>query len=99
MAQQLTLTTPITTPASSTTNYKIARLFLDIEQQWLLVAVRSNRGELIEARREGSEAVTLIRIFNKANGQVKTQEERAIEWLQSQPEGASLVGTITGTPD
>lgn len=99
MAEQLTLTTPITTPASSTTNYVVARLYLDMEQQWFLLAVRGTRGEIIEARREGSIAVTLMRTFNKANGATKSLEKRAIEWLQGEPEGAALVGTITGTPD
>jgi hypothetical protein len=99
MAEALLLTTPLTTPASSTTSYHVVRLYLDMEQQWILLAVRGTRGELVEARRDGAAAVTLLRTFNKANGSVKSLERRAIEWLQTQPEGADLAGTITGTPD
>lgn len=99
MAEELTLTTPITTPATTTVTYKVVRLYLDQEGQTFLLVVRGTRGELIDARRSGPVAVSLMRVFNKANGTVKSLEKRALEWLQGEPEGAALAGSITGTPD
>ena len=99
MAEQLTLTTPVVIPQKTTTGYKIARLTLDPEQQKFLLIVRGTLGESVEARREGTVAMTLMNQLRTANGTVKSLDKRALEWLQTQPEGASLVGTITGSPD
>lgn len=99
MAEQIILTTPTTTPSSSTTSFKVARLLLNPEQALIVIVVRGTRGEIIEATREGSVATNLMQILNKANGTIKSLEKRAMEWLQTQPEGALLQGTITGTPD
>ena len=99
MAEVLTLTTPVVIPQQTTTGYKVARLTLDPEQQKFLLIVRGTLGQSIEARRDGSVAMTLMNQLNKANGTIKSLDRRAIEWLQTQPEGAALVGTITGTPD
>lgn len=99
MAEELTLTTPVVIPQKTTTGYKIARMTLDPEQQRFLLIVRGTLGETIEARRDGAVAMTLLRQLNKANGTVKSLDKRALEWLQTQPEGAALQGTITGAPD
>jgi hypothetical protein len=48
MAEELTLTTPITTPATTTVTYKVVRLYLDQEGQTFLLVVRGTR------RRRGS---------------------------------------------
>ena len=99
MAERITLTSPIVVPASSTTDYEVARLLLDPHRSLFTVVVRSNRGELLSATRQGPVALTLIRQLNKANGATKSLERRALEWLQTQPEGAPLAGAITGTAD
>lgn len=99
MAEQIILTSPVVIPAKSTTSYKVIRLILEPEAARFLIAVRGSQGEIIEAHREGQEATDLMRVLNKANNSTKSMEKRALEWLQSQPEGSSLVGNITGSPD
>ena len=99
MAEQILLTTPSIIPAKTTSTYKVARLLLDPEHSQFLIIIRGNEGEIIEAHREGQVAVDLMRALNKANNAIKSMERRALEWLQSQPEGISLIGNITGTPD
>lgn len=99
MSEQITLTAPIVIPQKTTSNYKVARLLLDMENASFIIVARGNQGEIVEAFRKGTEATDLMKILNKANGTVKSLEKRALEWLQSQPEGSALIGTITGTPD
>jgi hypothetical protein len=99
MAEQVTLTTPIVYPQKTTTGFKVARLDLHPEQQRFVLIVRGTQGEPIEAVRTGAVAMSLMNQLRTANGTIKSLDKRAIEWLQTQPEGASLSGTITGSPD
>lgn len=99
MAEAVLLTTPAVTPASSTTDLRVAQLLLSPARERFMLTIRGTRGEVIEVTREGPEAVTLLKALNKANGSVKSLERRALEWFLSQPEGAAWPGTITGAPD
>jgi hypothetical protein len=102
MAEELTLATPVVKPEQTTTGYKVARLYLDPEQRRFFLAVRGTQGEIVEATREGAVAMSLMNLLRTANGQVKSLDRRALEWLQTQPEGVAAsmnLGTITGTPD
>lgn len=98
MAEQITLISPIITQKSVTT-YKVARLILSVEDAHFILVVKNDLNEYIEASRQGTIAIDLMKILNKANNTIKSMEKRALEWLQTQPEGASLIGSITGTPD
>lgn len=99
MAEQITLTNPVVIPQKTTSTWKVVHLLLFVGQQRFNIVVESNQGETIEAHRSGQIATDLMRILNKANGSVKSLEKRAMEWLQTQPEGVTLIGTVTGTPD
>jgi hypothetical protein len=99
MAEELTLTSAFVYPQKTTTGYKVARLDLNPEQQRFLLIVKGTQGERIEAIRTGAVAMTLMNQLRTANGTIKSLDKRAIEWLQTQPEGLTLVGTITGSPD
>lgn len=99
MSEQITLTVPAVIPEKITTSYKIIRLLLEIEDKHFILAVRSSQGEVIEVSRQGTVAIDLMRVLNKSNNTVKSMERRALEWLQTQPEGSLLIGSITGTPD
>jgi hypothetical protein len=98
MAELISLTTPVVV-TQTTTGYKVARLTLDPEHAVFVLEVRGTNGELIPIRRSGPAAMTLMSQLNTANGQIKSLQRRALEWAVTQPEGAGLVGTITGTPD
>lgn len=99
MAEQIVLTNPIVIPSKTTTEWHVAQLNLDPDNARFTLIVKSNQFDLIVAFRQGIPAVDLMKVFNKANGQTKSLEKRAMEWLQTQPEGAPLIGSITGTPD
>jgi hypothetical protein len=99
MAEELTLTTPVVTPAKTTTGYYVGRLLMDRDQQLFLMIVRGTNGESRGAERRGVEAMTLMRALNKANGTIKSLDRRALEWYLTQPEGADLQGAVTGAPD
>lgn len=99
MAEEFTLSIPVVVPEKVTTGYRVSRLLLNPDHAQFLVVVRGTQGELIEARRDGAVASVLMSQLNTANGQTKSLQRRVLEWLATQPEGVTLVGSITGTPD
>lgn len=98
MAEEIVLTVPVIT-TQTTTSYKFKGLTLDRERQLFVLLVRGTNGDIIEAKREGAAALTIMQAINTNNGSVTTLQKRALQWLQTQPEGAALVGPIATTPD
>jgi hypothetical protein len=98
MPEQITLTTPIVV-SKTTTGLRVAVLHLEPENSLFVLVVSGTNGDRWEARRNGGVAMTLMSQLNSANGTIKTLQRRALEWFLTQPEGADLQGSITGTPD
>jgi hypothetical protein len=99
VAEELTYTAPLVTAQKISTGVRVKTLLLEVEAKHFLLAVRGTQGEVIEADRTGAVAITLMRQLNTNNGQVESLELKALKWLKTQPEGASLQGAITGVPD
>ena len=96
MAETLTLTTPEVVPAITTTDYRVVFELKDIEQRLFVVHVRGTNGERKEFRYEGSDALDIMRVLNKANLSVKSEQRRILERLTAD---GKLAGAVTGSPD
>jgi hypothetical protein len=99
--EQIDLTAPVVVPERQTTGYWVGRLDLDVQHETFTLLVCGTQGEMVGCVRTGAVAVALMRQLNTANGQTKSLQRRALEWLLTQPEAqaAGITGTISGTPD
>jgi hypothetical protein len=94
MAEQLDLTTPVSTP--TLTYYKVRMLTLDRDASEILIKLRGTSGEIKIWRYEGAAAVSLMNTLNTVNLAVKSLEKRILEKLVAD---GVLTGTISGSPD
>ena len=94
--ETLTLSTPETTPAIVTTDYKVALLMLDVEGAQIAVHLRGSNGERKEFRYNGAEATALMVALNKANLAAKSLQRRILEKLTAD---GLIAGAVTGVPD
>lgn len=95
MAEKLTLATPVVSP--SITEWSVIRIDKNREERYLLIQVKSNTGMRKEHVYRGDDAMNKMRVLNKTNNTIKTEERRIIEQLQT--DGILEAGTIEGTPD
>lgn len=94
MAEKLDLTTPQTFP--SITEWKMVRIDKNRKERYLLLVAESNTGVEKERLIKGLEAMTVMRVLNTANNQIKSEERRALEYMRDQ---GDFAGTISGAPD
>jgi hypothetical protein len=94
--ETLTLTTPVTTAATTTTGYKVVLVHLDLEGAEIAIHVRGTNGERRERRYEGADATAKMVALNKANLTIKSLQRRILELLTAD---GTLAGVVTGTPD
>lgn len=94
--ETLSLTTPETVPAITTTDYRVIVLHLDLEGAQIAIHLRGTNGERREFRYEGAEATQLLVALNKANLSIKSLQRRILEKLIAD---GKLAGNVTGAPD
>jgi hypothetical protein len=93
MAEKIDLAAPDqATPG--TMEYRIAGLFLNVEDEYVEVNLRGANGELRVERYD--DALPMIVALNKANLSTKSLQRRIMERLITD---GRLAGTISGTPD
>lgn len=98
MMEELTLTNPETTPAKTTTGYRVKQLLLESELDQIGIVVRGTNGELKSFSYEGTKAHNMIIAINKANNSVKSMHKRILEQLATDfPE--QMGGVVTGAPE
>lgn len=97
MAESLTLTTPITPTAPTTTTYTVRSIYLGRDEEVIRVVVRDNNHVLTTHVYEGATAVTLMTALNKANLSTNSLQKRILNQLAS--DGKLPAGTVTGTQD
>ena len=95
MAEQHTLTTPITQPAITT--YRVARIVLDWDAAVVDIVTVDSGGHRVEHRYTGSTATGLMVQLNKANLSVNSLHKRALQRLVA--DGLLGAGVVTGSPD
>lgn len=93
MAEELTLATPITTPAN--TGYRVVTLDLNWEEQYIRVVLRGTNQERLEHYWRSNVAITLMAALNTANLTIKSLHRRVMERLIVD---GVIVGSVTGTP-
>lgn len=95
MAEQVTLTSPITFP--SITFYKVAELRLQRQDPpHIYIRLVGTNGEHFDHSYEGSAALNLIIALNKANLSTISLEKRIFNQLIGD---GVLSGTVSGNPD
>lgn len=97
MAERLTLTTPITPPAPTTTDYVVRSLYLGWEEALIQVVLRDNNGHTLPCTYEGPPATALMIALNKANLTNNSLHKRIINQLTT--DGKVPAGAVTGAPD
>lgn len=105
MAEDFTLTTPITDPAKVTNKYRIVILNLHMEAPQIQpgvastvhIQLRDNVGNPLIHEYTGDQATDYIKWINTANFSTKSMQKRILEKLTA--EGVLPPGTVTGTPD
>ena len=94
MAEELTLTTPITKP--STLGWTVARLDFNWREAIIHVELLGTNGERLEHDYRGTLATNLMVALNKADLTVKSLHRRVLERLLAD---VVLDGTISGSPE
>lgn len=97
MAESLTLTTPVTPSAPTTSSYRVISLNLQWEAQRITVVVKDNNEKLLVVVYEGAQAVTLMTALNKANLTTNSLQRRILTQLAA--DGKLPAGTVTGAQD
>lgn len=92
--EKLTLTTAVTFP--NIVDYKILRLILDWQEEFIDIKYQANTGETKSYRYFGTQARTMMLQLNKVNLSTKSLHKRI--WEQLIVDGI-ITGTITGSPD
>ena len=91
--EQIDLTAPITTPA--TTNYRVVRLFLDWPNGLINIDLADENGKITAFQYTNAAATSLMIFLNTANLSIKSLHRRILEKLVAD---GKLAGTISGTP-
>ena len=94
--ETLTLTTPETTPAITTTDYRVIYLHLDFEGARIVIHVRGTNNERRQFDYTGDTATQMMIALNKANLSIKSLQRRILERLAAD---GLLSGTVNGVPD
>ena len=94
MAEQLDLTTPVTTP--DITSWRVVYLELNWAAQSIRIGLLGTNGETSHHNYNGEVAITLMTNLNKANLSTKSLQRRILERLIID---GHLEGSISGTPD
>ena len=97
MAEKLSLTSPITLAAPTTSDYSVRSIYLGRDEQVIRVAVRDNNHVVTTHVYEGAEATTLMTALNTANLSIISLQKRILNRLAA--DGKLPAGTVTGTPD
>lgn len=96
--EKFTLSSPIAAP--SLQDFRVSRFDANPEEQYLMIAVKSNTGKIIEQMYKGEAAKVKIRQLNKADLSVKSLNTWIFEFLRADNEEfKALSGNIGGTPD
>lgn len=98
--ETITLAAPEVQPQVVTTDYRVSRLTLDVDNSLIIVLLKGTNGEHPEFRYTGAEATALIVALNKANLNPatggKSLQRRILEKLITD---GKLSGTVNGVPD
>jgi len=92
MAEQLTLTTPV-----SVAGYKVKRLVLNWEDAAIIAIVADDNNVRKACRYFGPVATTLMNQLNTLNMSTNSLHKRILERLVT--DGQLPAGTVTGAPD
>lgn len=95
MAEQHTLTTPVT--RASVTTYSVQAITFDWANVVIVVSVLASSGDVIRQEYRGPTATTLMVALNKVDLSVKSLQKRVLERLVA--DGVLGAGAVTGTPD
>ena len=94
MAEQLDLTTPVTTP--DITSWRVVYLELNWAAQSIRIGLLGTNGETSHHNYNGEVAETMMINLNKVNLSTTSLQRRILERLLAD---GLLVGSISGTPD
>lgn len=95
MAEILNFSTP-EQGAPGTVTWKLILIHKNWEQATIKAGFRGDNGEYTSISYEGTEARNLMRVLNKADLTVKSEQRRIMEKAVAD---GKLSGTISGTPD
>ena len=94
MAEEVILTTPVTTP--SITAWKVSSLHLDWDNSQITIKLRGPNGETKFHSYGGAVALTMMVALNKADLSSNSLHKRILNRLILD---RTVLGTVTGTPD
>lgn len=94
--ETIALTTPESTPAITTTGYRVVAINLQWELEHIDVTFKGTNGEFKRWVVDGALATTRMKALNTANLTVKSLHRRCIELAITD---GVFAGTVTGTPD